>query len=89
MDSTTLQCASQSVGPANQLIGLLIQTILSAHCSISPSTLWPEDYGPKFINNARISKINTFGSLIHILSMCVLILSHFRQLVWDLIRDIG
>lgn len=42
------QCASHSVGPANQLFGLLIQTILAAQCSISPSNQWPEDYGEKF-----------------------------------------
>lgn len=42
-----LQCASQSVGPANQLFGLLIQTLLAAQCSISPPDFWPEDYGEK------------------------------------------
>lgn len=42
------QCASHSVGPANQLFGLLLQTILAAQCSISPSNQWPEDYGEKF-----------------------------------------
>lgn len=43
------QCASHSIGPANQLFGLLIQTILAAQCSISPSNQWPEDYGEKFL----------------------------------------
>lgn len=38
--------ASQSVGPANQLFISLIQTLLTAQCSISPDSLWPEDYGP-------------------------------------------
>lgn len=49
MDGIASQCASQSVGPANQLFGLLIQTILAAQCSISPPDLWPKDYGEKFI----------------------------------------
>lgn len=40
------QCASQSVGPANQLFGVLVQTILAAQCSIAPPDMWPEDYGP-------------------------------------------
>ncbi|XP_050069122.1 glucose dehydrogenase [FAD, quinone]-like isoform X2 [Anopheles maculipalpis] len=40
------QCASQSVGPANQLFGLLVQTILAAQCAISPPDMWPKDYGP-------------------------------------------
>uniref|UniRef100_A0A1Y9H2C5 Glucose-methanol-choline oxidoreductase N-terminal domain-containing protein n=1 Tax=Anopheles dirus TaxID=7168 RepID=A0A1Y9H2C5_9DIPT len=42
----TGQCAAQSVGPANQLFGLLVQTILAAQCSISPPDMWPKDYGP-------------------------------------------
>ncbi|KFB42236.1 AGAP003785-PE-like protein [Anopheles sinensis] len=40
------QCASQSLGPANQLFGLLVQTILAAQCTISPPDMWPKDYGP-------------------------------------------
>lgn len=39
------ECAATSVGPANQLFTLLIQTILTTHCSISPTSMWPEDYG--------------------------------------------
>jgi len=49
MDALTSQCVSQSVGPANQLFGLLIQTILAAQCSISPPEMWPKDYGPTAI----------------------------------------
>lgn len=51
MDSFATQCAAQSIGPANQLFGLLIQTILAAQCAISPPTLWPEDYGDKLSVN--------------------------------------
>lgn len=40
------QCASQSIGPANELFGALIQTILSVQCAISPPELWPKDFGP-------------------------------------------
>uniref|UniRef100_A0A182JK90 Glucose-methanol-choline oxidoreductase N-terminal domain-containing protein n=2 Tax=Anopheles atroparvus TaxID=41427 RepID=A0A182JK90_ANOAO len=40
------QCASQSLGPANQLFALLVQTILAAQCTISPPDMWPKDYGP-------------------------------------------
>ncbi|XP_031628483.1 glucose dehydrogenase [FAD, quinone]-like [Contarinia nasturtii] len=45
------QCAAQSVGTANQLFASLVQTILAAHCSISPPEMWPPDYGPKAIEN--------------------------------------
>lgn len=48
MDGMLGQCAAQSVGPANQLFGLLIQTILASQCAISPPNFWPEDYGEKF-----------------------------------------
>ncbi|ETN58962.1 hypothetical protein AND_009451 [Anopheles darlingi] len=40
------QCSAQSVGTANQLFGLLVQTILAAQCTISPPDMWPKDYGP-------------------------------------------
>lgn len=39
-------CASQSVGTANQLFITLFQTLLTAHCSLSPANMWPKDYGP-------------------------------------------
>lgn len=50
--SAISQCASHSIGPANQLFGLLIQAILATQCSISPPNLWPEDYGEKFVEKS-------------------------------------
>lgn len=44
-------CAAQSVGTGNQLFYSLIQTILTAQCSISPPEMWPKDYGPYAIKN--------------------------------------
>ncbi|XP_062559064.1 glucose dehydrogenase [FAD, quinone] isoform X1 [Armigeres subalbatus] len=44
------QCAAQSLGPANQLFAMLIQTIMAAQCSISPPDMWPKDYGPTALN---------------------------------------
>ncbi|GAB0093749.1 glucose dehydrogenase [Sergentomyia squamirostris] len=47
METTfTMPCAAQSVGPANQLIGLLINTLLASQCSLSPPEMWPKDYAP-------------------------------------------
>lgn len=46
MDTFTPECAANSVGPANQLFSLLVQTILAAQCAISPKDMWPKDYGP-------------------------------------------
>lgn len=46
MENFALECAAQSVGAANGLFGLLLQTILAAQCAISPQDKWPKDYGP-------------------------------------------
>lgn len=39
------QCFAHSVGVANSLFVSMIQTLLLAQCSISPSSMWPTDYG--------------------------------------------
>lgn len=54
------QCAAQSTGAANQLFGLLIQTIMAAQCSISPPNFWPEDYGEKFAAQGTVLKQHRF-----------------------------
>lgn len=54
------QCATQSVGPANQLFGLLIQTILAAQCNISPPDMWPKDYGPTAIEKGNENNIQIY-----------------------------
>lgn len=54
MDVLNPECAAQSVGPANQLFGLLIQTILAAQCAISPKDMWPKDYGPTAIEQGML-----------------------------------
>lgn len=51
----SLQCAAQGIGIANQLFGLLIQTILAAHCNISPANMWPPDYGSKAVKNGILT----------------------------------
>lgn len=51
MNFVSEQCAAQSLGPANELFGALIQTILAVQCAISPSDKWPKDYGPSFSEN--------------------------------------
>lgn len=44
-------CSSQSIGPANQLFALLIQSILSTKCSISAPDIWPADYAEHALRN--------------------------------------
>lgn len=47
-------CAAQSVGAANGLFGLLFQTLLAAHCAISPPEKWPKDYGPTALKDGSL-----------------------------------
>lgn len=49
-------CSAPSIGPANQLFASLVQTILATQCAISPSSLWPEDYGASVFENGENSK---------------------------------
>jgi hypothetical protein len=51
MDIIPPTCAATSVGAANGLFTLLFQTLLTAHCSISPPDKWPKDYGPTAIKD--------------------------------------
>lgn len=49
------QCAAQSLGPANELFGALVQTILTVQCAISAPELWPKDFGPTAMQNGETS----------------------------------
>ena len=53
MNITFPQCTSHSVGHANQLITTLVQTLLAAHCAISPREFWPADYGEVAVNKGE------------------------------------
>lgn len=33
------------IGVGNQLISVLIRTILAAQCALTPKDMWPQDYG--------------------------------------------
>lgn len=60
MDLLTPECAVHSVGPANQLFGLLIQTILAAQCAMSPKDMWPKDYGPTAVEQGNFYQCFVF-----------------------------
>lgn len=49
------QCATQSVGAANQLFTSLVQTILTVQCSISSPDMWPTDYGKTLFKQGKRS----------------------------------
>ncbi|XP_063705508.1 glucose dehydrogenase [FAD, quinone]-like [Culicoides brevitarsis] len=51
MDQLLGQCASHSIGNANQLFGLMIQTLIAAQCSLSPPDMWPTDYASTALKN--------------------------------------
>lgn len=57
------QCAAQSLGPANELFGALVQTILTVQCAISAPEHWPKDYGPSAMQNGET--LNFDRSLTH------------------------
>lgn len=75
MDILTPECAAQSLGPANQLFGLLVQTILAAQCAISPKDMWPKDYGPTAVeqgNNTNKTTTETIFGISEIISKILL-----------------
>lgn len=51
MDLIPDACAATSVGATNSMFGLLFQTLLAAHCAISPAEKWPKDYGPTAVKD--------------------------------------
>lgn len=53
MDLLPQQCAANSVGAANGLFGLLVQTLMAAHCALAPSDRWPSDYGPTALEKGK------------------------------------
>lgn len=48
------QCTSYSTETASQLITTLVQTLLVAHCSLSPREFWPADYGEVAVKNGKL-----------------------------------
>lgn len=60
LDFGATQCAGQSIGPANQLFALLIQTIIAAKCAISPPELWPQDYAEQALANGELGVENVY-----------------------------
>lgn len=53
MSFVSSECAAQSIGPANQLFGLLIQTIITAQCAISSPDQWPKDYAQQALESGN------------------------------------
>lgn len=49
MDSTIASIAQhtcgQNAGIANYMLSILIRTLLTAQCTITPKDMWPADYG--------------------------------------------
>lgn len=58
MSFVSEQCLAQSLGPANELFGALVQTILAVQCGISPSHMWPDDFGPIALKQGETSLPN-------------------------------
>lgn len=63
MNFVSPECAAQSMGPANELFGALVQTILAVQCSISPSYMWPKDYGPDALQHGKTQRLRITPNL--------------------------
>lgn len=53
MEFLPQHCAANSVGAANGLFGLLVQTLVAAQCALSNTERWPKDYGPTALENGE------------------------------------
>ncbi|XP_053951165.1 glucose dehydrogenase [FAD, quinone] [Anastrepha ludens] len=47
MEFLSTECAARSAGPANTLMTLLLQTLITKFCGLSAHDRWPEDYGAR------------------------------------------
>lgn len=66
------QCAATSLGPASQAFFALLQTFISAECAVSPSLMWPRDYGREIIKkNCKFAtaKCFYFHSFVYFISL--------------------
>ncbi|XP_037935899.1 glucose dehydrogenase [FAD, quinone]-like [Teleopsis dalmanni] len=45
MEYLSAECAARSAGPANTLMTLLLQTLITKFCALSDGNRWPEDHG--------------------------------------------
>lgn len=63
MDEFQLRtCQSESLGSVNQLFSSLLSTILTAQCLLSPTSMWPDNYGSKISKDGSIGRQLTFLS---------------------------
>lgn len=49
-------CAANSVGAANGLFGLLVQTLMTAQCALASTDRWPKDYGSTALEKGEWAK---------------------------------
>ncbi|XP_067637873.1 glucose dehydrogenase [FAD, quinone] [Eurosta solidaginis] len=47
MEYLRAECAARTAGPANTLMTLLLQTLITKFCGLSDHDRWPEDYGAR------------------------------------------
>lgn len=74
MDVFAPECAARSTGAGNQLFSLLIQSIIAAQCSISPRSMWPNNYGDTISSQGYLLNLIFYkfmlvtGTMIHLIS---------------------
>lgn len=52
--SYSAPCTTCSVGQANQLFALLLQTLTYAQCKIGDRDIWPPDHGETALHNGQL-----------------------------------
>ena len=45
------KCGALSTGASTNMFGLLVQTLIAAHCALSPPDMWPKDIAPDALQN--------------------------------------
>lgn len=45
------KCGALSTGASSNLFQVLLQTLIAAHCALSPPEMWPKDMSQEAVDN--------------------------------------
>jgi choline dehydrogenase len=63
MDLLPQHCSAHSVGPVNSYVNLLLTSVVSAQCGLSPPNFWPKDYAPAALNQKSENDTDSFETV--------------------------
>ena len=64
MEQMLSQCGAYSNGASSSIFGVLLQTLMAAHCALSPPEMWPIDMGPEAVRNGIHNSISYIFKLL-------------------------